>query len=188
MDVLRRRARLMENLFYLREDRKLLERQRELHEMEQSRDALARVSGIADADVLDKLLQLEVTPELLATLVVVPLVEIAWADGHVHDNEKDAILSAADAIGIGKGSVDYDLLERWLTHRPSAQLLEAWTLYINRLASNLSPPQRQELEKDLVERAQIVAQAAGGFLGLSSPVSPKEKAVIAQMQQAFRPE
>ena len=58
MDVLRRRARLMENLFYLREDRKLLDRQRELHEMEQSRDAMARVSGIADADVLDNLLQL----------------------------------------------------------------------------------------------------------------------------------
>jgi uncharacterized membrane protein YebE (DUF533 family) len=53
------------------------------------------------------------TPELLATLVVVPLVEIAWADGHVHDNEKDAILSAADAIGVGKGSIDYDLLERY---------------------------------------------------------------------------
>ena len=188
MDILRRRARLMEDLFFLREDQKLLEEQRRLREMERSRRTLAEVSGITDADVLDKLLQLEMTPELLATLVVVPLVEIAWADGHVHDNERDAILSAADGIGIGKGSIDYDLLERWLSHRPPDQLLEAWTLYINRLASKLSATQRQELEKDLVERAQTVAQAAGGFLGLSSPVSPKEKAVIAQMQQAFRPE
>jgi hypothetical protein len=40
-----------------------------------------------------------------------PLVEVAWADGKLDRSERDAILAAAVAEGIAKGSPAYEILD-----------------------------------------------------------------------------
>jgi hypothetical protein len=187
MEYLHRRAQQVEDLFFLEQDRRLIEELRKLKHMERSRKALADVSGIQDPAILDKLIELEISPELLATLAVAPLVEVAWADDQVHDDERKAILKAAEKNGIAAGSVDHILLEQWLTHRPSPRLLEAWAHYITGLCEKLTDEQREELRKDFVTRARSVADAAGGFLGLTSRISAAEEGVIARMEKAFGP-
>lgn len=179
------RARRLEDMFFLEQDRKLIEKKKELRRMEHTRSALTAVSGIVNPSVLDKLIELEITPELLATLAVVPLVEVAWADGHVHEDEKAAILSGARASGLAAGSMDYVLLEQWLSHRPEPKLLEAWTHYIRGLCEKLSVDEADAMRDDVMARARKVAEAAGGFLGITSKVSPAELAVMEQMGRAF---
>lgn len=182
---MRGRARRLEQAFFLEQDRRLIEKQKELRRMERTRSALTAVSGIANPVVLDKLIEFEVTPELLATLAVVPLVEVAWADGHVHENEKAAILSAASAGGIAAGSTEYVLLEQWLTHRPAPRLLEAWIHYVRGLCEKLSAAEVEALRADMTARAHSVAEAAGGFLGLTSKVSSAEQVMLDKMAAAF---
>jgi uncharacterized tellurite resistance protein B-like protein len=185
MKRLTQQARALENQFFYQENRELVVQQQALAKMERSRDALAEVSGITNPAVLDKLIELEVAPEMLATLAVLPLVQVAWADGRVQDKEREAILAAAGSCGIAAGSVDHALLEQWLRCRPPAKLLEAWTHYVSGLCENLSEPQRATLADDLLSRARAVAQATGKLLGLTSGISATEEAVIARIRKAF---
>jgi hypothetical protein len=105
----------------------------------------------------------------------------------VHDREAAAVLAGAESAGIAKGSVDHELLREWLRQRPPEALLEAWNHYIAGLCENLTDDQRERLRQDLLARTRRVAQASGGFLGLTAAVSPKEEAVLARMESAFGP-
>jgi hypothetical protein len=182
---LRRSALGLENLFFLKKESILLEKQKELERMEHTRENLSRVSGIANRAVLQKLLELGVGPEELAMLAVIPLVEVAWADGEVQEEEREAVLAGAAKIGGGKGGMDYELLEGWLNRRPPPKLLDAWVHYIRGLCETLSETEKHELQETLIQRARAVAEAAGGFLGLTSKVSASEEAVLEKMEKAF---
>jgi hypothetical protein len=43
---------------------------------------------------------------------------------------------------------------------------------------SLSSNERDEIRASALERARSVAEATGGFLGLTSRISPQEKAVL----------
>ncbi len=53
------------------------------------------------------------------------------------------------------------------------------------LCSTLSAEPKQALKEQVIGHARGVAEAAGGFLGLGSKVSSKEKAVLDDLEQAF---
>ena len=57
-EVLRDRGRSLEDEFFRREDQRLLAKLNELKAVETNREALAKASGIARPEVLDKLLGL----------------------------------------------------------------------------------------------------------------------------------
>ena len=113
--------RTLEDAFFRKRDAILAEQFHKLEKMKETKQALQKVSGITDEKVLDKLVALNVRPETLASLAMVPLVEIAWADGSIADEEREAILKAAAQNGFAKGSIDYALIEGWLARRPPAR-------------------------------------------------------------------
>lgn len=178
-------GRELEDSFFLQEDQLLIERLKALRRMEESREALAQASGISDPKVLQRLVELGVRPECVAPLALVPIVEVAWADGSVDDRERKAVLDAAEARGIRAGDIQHTLLESWLAHRPAPALLEAWQHYVTGLLPQLGAAERQALRGELLDRARAVAEASGGFLGLGSKVSKAEAAVLAQLDRAF---
>lgn len=178
-------ARTLEDLFFYRMNRELQDRHRELARMEHNRRSLSEVSGITGKAILDRLLEVGITPEVLATLAVLPLAEVAWADGRVQKAERDAVLSGAASFGMARGEVDSAILEQWLRRRPPRQLREAWTTYISGLCEGLSPAQRRVLADKLVCRARDVAQAAGKILGIGSGIAAAEKAALARMEEAI---
>jgi DnaJ-domain-containing protein 1 len=183
--VLKRKGQRLEDLFFAEQDAKLIAKQKELARTARTQQALADVSGITNQEVLRKLVELGISPALLASLAVVPLVEVAWADGSVHEKERKAIMDGAAGAGIGRGSVDYELLEEWLAQPPPAPLLEAWEHYISGLCQALSEQDRKALELSLLSRARLVAEAAGGFFALVSKVSAQEEAILDRMARAF---
>ena len=65
--------------------------------------------------------------EKIAALTLAPLVEVAWADGVVTPGERDAVLKAAKALGLGQRSeFCRSTLLRWLHQPPPTEALEAW--------------------------------------------------------------
>jgi tellurite resistance protein len=171
--------------FFFEQDQQLLKAFHQRLEKMDRRAQLAKVSGIHDEAVLDRLMELKVDPETLAAMAVVPLVLVAWADGKVQAEEREAIIAAAKAEGIQPQDGRYPLLEFWLDKRPRPEMFEAWKHYIQGLCQKLDKPQVEELKRDLLRLARDVAQAAGGFLGLGNKISAGERAVLDKLEQAF---
>lgn len=182
--ILADRRKALEEQFFARQERELLGRMRAEAAEKERRQALAEASGIEDRAVLDRLAALNLDGSTIAALGLVPLVEVAWADGTLHERERDAVMQAAEAHGVAPGSAAHDLLEGWLSQRPGRELLEAWRAYVSALAELLDETERRALRQDVVSRARAVAEAAGGILGLGR-ISDAEEAMIAELEQAL---
>ena len=177
-------GRSLEDAFFLEQDRKLIEKRAELKKMQRNKEALAAVSGIKNENVLDQLVRLNVSPETLAALAVVPLIEVVWADGHVDEKERTVVIEHAQKQGILPGSIEHDLLERWLNQRPGDDLLVAWQHYVEAICERVTPEQRAILKQELLRDVRAAAEVSGGFLGFGA-ISPEEKAVLQKLEASF---
>ena len=180
------RARRLEDAFFLERDAKLIEQRKKLEQLQKTKEELAKTSGIKNPKVLDKLVELSITPNLLSSLLVLPLLEVAWADGELDHKEREAVLKASADGGLVKGSLDYQLLESWLKEKPSKHFLDAWLYYMEGLREVLTQEELDNLKVAFLDRARGVAESAGGFLGLGNKVSEKEQAVLKKMEKAFK--
>jgi hypothetical protein len=186
-EILKDRGQDLEDEFFRREDQRLIERLNELKAVEMTRDALAKATGITKPAVLDKLMALGIRAETVTALFIVPLVEVAWADGALDAKERRAILDRAGDSGVARGSTEYALIETWLDRRPDPKLLTAWTHLVQGMCEQLGPDGAARLKAGLLERARTVASASGGVFGIGSKVSNAEAAILAQLEAAFAP-
>ena len=182
--TLEERGRALENQFYEKENAEKLAAMKGKLDTQKSRDELRKASGMTDEAVLEKLVALGLRANTIAALSLVPLIQVAWADGAIQDNERTAILQGAHGKGLEKGTDGYDLLQAWLNKRPSDALYEAWEAYIKALASQLNDEQNRLLKNQIVGFAKMVAASAGGFLGIGR-VSASEEKVLARIETAF---
>ncbi len=183
-ELLGDRRKALEESFFAKENQKLRARLSAQKATREAREALSQACGISDEAVLDRLVKLGVAPETLAALSLVPLIEVAWADGKLDDKEREAVLAGASSSGVSEDSPARELLEGWLARKPAAALREAWDAYITELVATLSPDERQALKRELLGRARAVAEAAGGLLGLGS-ISKEEAAVLDRLENIF---
>jgi hypothetical protein len=189
-DSLRESSQKLEDLFFAERDREKLEALRRKMAEEARVTELAAASGIENDEVLKQLHALDIGPDTLAALTLVPLIEVAWADGTLDDRERQAIFQAAAAEGIGPEGDDpaHTLLTSWLAKRPGQELRAAWFEYVRAFCARLSPEACDELQRTVLGRARSVAEATGGFLGLGNRVSPSEAQVLADLLEAFATE
>lgn len=183
---LEKRGQDLESAFFREQDAKLLERLRVRAEEKARKESIAQSTGIDDADVLEKLCQLGLCGESVVALYLVPLIEVAWADGDVHPNEREAILNAAVEQGISQKGLSFQLLESWLDEHPGPEMLEAWENFMRALRPNLSDGVLEQMHESIMQRARGVASAAGGVLGLFGKISDDEKRVLDQLDEAFK--
>jgi len=183
-DAFKQREIGLEEAFFKERDRQLMEKLRgELSAFEEKRK-VGHVTGIVEEHVLQSLVQAGVRAETLAAVALIPIIEVAWCDGTVAPEERDAVLNAAVAHGIHEDSASYALLQRWLDERPDPQIIAAWKEYVHELA-RISPKETiAAMKKNMVDRATRVAAAAGGFLGLST-ISKHERAKIDELSKAW---
>ena len=181
-EILRDRGRSLEDEFFRREDKRLIEQLTALRAAEATREALSKASGITKPAVLDKLIELGIRAETVAALSIVPLVEVAWADGAIDAKERRAILERA---GVSHDSTAGALLATWLDRRPDPKLLTAWTHLVQAMSEQLGPDDAARLKTGLLERARAVAGATGGMLGVGSKISGAEAAMLAKLEAAF---
>lgn len=178
------RSNLLEDGFFLAEEAKQLKRMRTELRDKDRKQALRECSGIDDEDVINHLAELDIAPETMSAMTLVPLVAVAWADGKLDDREVQAVLDGAEQKGIKVGTAAHGLLNSWLTHAPGDNLVDVWARYVDELLDQLTPAERQTMHECVMGRARGVAEAAGGFLGLKT-ISSAEEAMLDRLDNAF---
>jgi tellurite resistance protein len=178
-------ARKLEDAFFAKENARLLQQMRERAKQQERRAAMREIVRVNDDALIDHLIELGLEPETVLALQLVPLAAIAWADGQIDPRERDAVLKAAAAHGVTPESVAGRMLDSWLMQQPGVELVDAWKRQMRALWPSLSPKERDEIRASALERARSVAEATGGFLGLTSRISPQEKAVLDELGQVL---
>ncbi len=182
--TLEERGRALEDQFFEKENTEKLAAMKAKMDAQRSREDLRTASGMTDDAVLDKLVALGLNPKTIAALSLVPLIQVAWADGEIQDNERTAILQGAHGKGLEQGTPGYELLHSWLTTKPKEELFTAWEAYIKALTAQLTDEQNRLLKNQIVGFAKMVAAAAGGILGFGK-VSGGEEKVLGRIEGAF---
>ena len=174
----------LEEAFFVKHNRELLERLQQKVALESSVELLAEATGIDDESMLTEMVELGISAQTVAALGLVPLVLVAWADGRIQSAERDALLEAASAAGIEAGSESFELLAGWLEEKPDDAMVQAWEDYVRALSATASEGSRAALRAVTLGRAEAVAQAAGGLLGVGR-VSSSERQVLDRLAAAF---
>ena len=139
---------------------------------------------VLDPSLTETLAGLGIRTETLAALTLIPLVKVAWADEHLDEEERRAVLRGAESVGIAQDSPGHALLRAWLEEQPDPRIFEAWRDFVAALCARLSIEGQLELREDLLGRAREVAEAAGGFLGVRS-ISRREETVLRELESVF---
>ncbi len=182
--TLEERGRALENQFYEKENQAKLAAMKTKLDSQGGKDELRKASGMSDDAVLDRLVALGLRANTIAALSLVPLIQVAWADGKIQDNERTAILQGAHGKGLEQGTPGYELLQTWLQQPPKDDLFVAWEAYIKSLTAQLNDEQNRLLKNQIVGFAKMVASAAGGILGFGK-VSASEEKVLHRIENAF---
>jgi hypothetical protein len=178
-------AKAMEDAFFAEQNRKLLEQLQEKARTAERREVLKQALEVDDEALLDRLIELDMNIESVVAFGLVPLVEVAWADGEIQNAERKAILDALAAKGAEPGGIAYRLVENWLSSKPEPELLATWRQYAAAIGEALDPERRDALKRAVLDHTRAVAEAAGGFLGLGSKISDAEQAVLDELEWAF---
>jgi len=178
-------AKNLEAIFFAKHNKERLDAMRAEKQADSEREDLTRASGITEEDVLDELREVGIRPQTLAALSLVPLVQVAWADGVLDHKERVAILSAVHESGIEKGSPSYEVLESWLDQAPEDDVVNAWADYVGALSKNMEKAAFASLRRHVLDMANKVADASGGFLGLGNKTSDVEQEVLDKLTRAF---
>lgn len=184
-DAFESRARALEDQFFHQKDQQLLDKFRANLEAKEATDALASSSGINDSELLSTLVAMNIRAETLASLSLLPLVAVAWADGKMEEGERAAILKAADERGLNSESAGFSMVQAWLENKPEPELFVVWREYVGALGESMDPASFAKLRDEVLAQAKSVAEAAGGFLGLVSKISPVEQTKLDELSEAF---
>jgi hypothetical protein len=174
----------LETAFFRKRDAELIAEIRQREIGQNRKKTLAEVSGIKDQSLLDELVAHDIHAETLAAFSLVPIIEVAWADGTIQPGERDILLEAISEAGIPRDGIAFQLMESWLDERPTPKLMKLWSNYTKALMNVLPPEAAERIRRTVLTRARSVAEAAGGFLGFGR-VSKAEEKMLQSLEAAF---
>src|SRR5262249_62401333 len=93
-------SRRREDDFFYRRDRKLILAARRQVDLEAQLRDLSAVTGISDRQILRDLQRFDYNPQTSILLELMPLVQVAWSDGSVNEQERERIFRIARLDGI----------------------------------------------------------------------------------------
>ncbi len=177
------RGRVLEDEYFRKRDRELVEKMRQAaaaeearREGEEARKEMGRKTGLADPALLQELQELGFTPDTLGLLPLVPVVQTAWAEGGVTTTERDLLVQLARSRGINEGSAADRQLHAWMTSRPDSTVFTRAGRLIRALLDSGTDEAGLSAE-DVVKQCEAIAGASGGIFGVGR-VSSEERALL----------
>lgn len=170
-----------EEEYFHKKERELIEKMRERQVAAAEREQMATATGIADEELLTDLQELGFTRDTVALLHLAPLVQVAWADGHVQSREREQMFQIARLRGVAEGSAADKQLARWLEQRPSEEFFTRTLRVVHAMLDAMPQVHGEAARRDLVAFCINIASASGGILGLGNKVSDEERAAITQI-------
>ena len=179
-DAFSDRGRALEEEYFRKREQELIDKLRKRAAAEAELHRLGEQAGVADEEILQDLQDLGYTPETVMLLHLVPLVQVAWADGRVSERERALIVEAARARGVESDSPADQQLAQWLASRPPEVLFERNLRAIRALLEARPAAEREASERELLSLSTAIASASGGLLGIGA-VSAEERALLARL-------
>ena len=184
-DAFEARGTSFEEAYFRKKDADLVEKLRKVFQAKHDREELKRLTGITSEEVLDRLMGVEAKGEMLTAFKLLPLVEIAWADGTCDKREAEAVIQAAIKHGVPAHSQALERIKEWLHRGPNAEARKAWYMYAQELRKTLTPEELKTFREDLLKNAKDIAQISGGIMNTIFTVSGSEKQVMKKMTEAL---
>ncbi len=184
-DSIASRGSSMEEQFFLKAEAELLEKVRARAAKENERRALGDYHEVDDPELLKAFEEAGYDRDTVHVLHLVPILQVAWADGKISAAERTEILKIAAARDVAEGSAAHRKLLGWLEAPPSADFFKRSMGIIAGLVEVFPEAKRTALHGDVMASALAVASASGGFLGLGGKVSAVEQAMLSTFADTF---
>jgi hypothetical protein len=187
-DAFADRGRALEEDYFRKKDRELVEKMRRAAADESARTEMGRATGLSDPALLTELQDLGFTPETVSLLPFVPLIEVAWAEGGVTPAERELIVKLARARGIDGNSAADRRLNEWLSSRPDEVVFaKAGRLIAAVLDSSSGGDKQGFTADDLVAYSEKIAGASGGIFGTAlRSVTSEERVLLSRIASEVR--
>ncbi len=175
--------------YFRRQDRELIERMRKAAAEKAARGPLEAETGIHDPELLRDIAALGFTAETVSLLPLVPILQVAWAEGGVSPAERKLILDVARHRGIAEGSPADKQLAEWLAKKPSADVFTRADRLVAAMLAAHAGPAHDLTAEDLLKYCESIAHASGGILGGLlglGKVTHAERAAIEEVHKALK--
>ena len=138
-DAVGTHGRRLEDEYFRKREQELMEKLKRKAGEQAARKHLAEQAGVFDEEVLKAMEDLGYKPETLMLIHLIPLVQVAWAEGGVSDRERALIVEAARSRGIQPGSAADRHLATLLTERPSDAFFDKTLQAITAMLDGAAP-------------------------------------------------
>jgi hypothetical protein len=182
-DIFAERGRSLEEDYFRKKDRELIEKMRQAAAADQARTEMGQKVGITDPALLTELESLGFTPDTVTLLPLVPAVQVAWAEGGVSPQERALLVKLARSRGITEGSAADRQLAAWLDSNPGEAVFGKATRLIRAMLD--SPDHGNVTADSLVKQAEAIAAASGGILGINK-ISAEERQLLASLAEQLK--
>lgn len=171
------RGKALEEAFFFQMDQELIEELSKRLQRDEKLRSFASATGIQDRKRLESLVDAGFELSTLTAFIWVPLVFVAWADGHADELEKKAITELLADRGISPQTAEMMIEHDWFRHGPTDELWITWEEFVNASLAGLTPSDRNELIDEIVELCHVVANASGGVLGIGKISRPETELI-----------
>ena len=164
--------------YFLKKDRELIEQMRQKAKAQEELRALGEEIGVTDPELSRRFADLGFTLETVRLLPLIPVIEVAWAEGGVTDAERKMVVDLARGRGIEAGSTADLQLTEWLARRPDDGLFRRAGGLISALVE--SGGRVDVTPDDIIKYCEAIADASGGLFGIRR-VSADERATLSRI-------
>ncbi len=138
-----------------------------------------------DAEILKLLAKLGIDDLSYQVLPLLPLVQVAWADGVIQDEERELILKVAKEK-FSAGAEAMRALQNWLHAPPSDTTLRRGRLALRALSQRTGDMSLGDnVGEDVLDLSVAVAKASGGLWGFGA-ISAEERVVLDELAKALK--
>lgn len=184
-DAFEARRTSFEERYFHTKDAELVEKLRQVFQAKRDREELRRLTHISSDEVLDRMMAVQAKGQMLTAFNLLPLVEIAWADGACDRREAEAVILAAIQHGVPRDSVALERIKEWLERGPNPEARKAWYMYAQELRKVLTPAELKTFREDLLNTARRIAELSGGILSTFFTITPSKRAILKKMTDAL---
>jgi hypothetical protein len=181
-DAFAERERALEDEYFRKKDLELIARMHKAALTATARAEMERSTGLSDPALLQELLELGFTPQTVSLLPLVPVLEVAWAEGGISPAEHELIEKVARSRGIDDASPAGDQLRQWMTTRPDDTVFQGAGRLIAAMLGSASHKAFGLTAQELVAYCEKIAEASGGIFGTRlRSVTPEERALLTRI-------
>lgn len=144
--------------------------------------------GVRSNSLINELVGAGFDRDSVRAVFLIPMIEMAWADGNVQIEEKAEVLRILSGFGIRHGSSAHHLIKKWLIDRPTDQQFQIAQRLALPLISELKASKTFRVEW-IQEAARRVANASGSsfsLLGLDEKISQEEASLLNRLREELR--